>query len=253
MIKEVYAQYNFQYLIKLYDAYVKIGDTREILYIAGRILQCEDDLIDKTLLISIFDKIYEIFKPIRKNCRDIMEIEGQEKEKEHKKKVKYIKEYKSKYFSDLAQIIERFTKDIKIGISMYQAKNKEIEAFLQFCYADYKRYQCEFTLEQETRETLIKETEEAYLKYFELLENGNVCLVSPAYLAGNYHYSIFLFEVKEDKVKAIRYLKTERFKAIDLLDTVFKNFTESYALLSTITETLTNWVILTNYKDEEEE
>ena len=77
--------------------------------------------------------------------------------------------------------------------------------------------------------------------------------MSPAYLAGNYHYSIFLFEVKEDKVGAIRYLKNERFKAIDLLDTVFKNFTESYELISTITETLTNWVILTNYKDEEEE
>ena len=84
-----------------------------------------------------------------------MEIEGQEKEREHKKRVKYIKEYKSKYFSDLAQIIEKFTKDIKIGISIYQARNKEIEAFFFFFYYDYKRYQCEIIFEQETKESLI--------------------------------------------------------------------------------------------------
>jgi hypothetical protein len=253
MIKEVYAQCNFEYLIKLYETYVKIGDTKDILNIAGRILQCEDEVVDKTLLIDIFDKIYEIFKPIRKNCRDIMEIEGQEKEREHKKRVKYIKEYKSKYFSDLSQVLAKFTNDISKGVIINHTRNKEIEAFLQFCYADYKRYQCEVTLDQETKEELLKETDKAYNDYFELLKEGNVCLVSPAYLAGNYHYSIFLFEVKEDKVGAIRYLKNERFKAIDLLDTVFKNFTESYELISTITETLTNWVILTNYKDEEEE
>jgi hypothetical protein len=32
---------------------------------------------------------------------------------------------------------------------------------------------------------------------------------------------------------------------------MFKNFIESYELLDIITTTLTNWVILTNYKDVE--
>ena len=59
----------------------------------------------------------------------------------------------------------------------------------------------------------------------------------------------FMFEVKNTKNEAIKYLKDQRLWYITQLDTMFKNFIESYDILDTITTTLTNWVILTNYKE----
>ena len=55
MIKEVYAQCNLQYLQKLFDAYVKIKDEENIIYIGGRMIQSEDDQVDKTMVVQIFD------------------------------------------------------------------------------------------------------------------------------------------------------------------------------------------------------
>lgn len=40
-----------------------------------------------------------------------------------------------------------------------------------------------------------------------MLKDHNVCEVSPASITGHYHYSIFLFEVKNTKNEAIKYLK----------------------------------------------
>lgn len=95
----------------------------------------------------------------------------------------------------------------------------------------------------------MKDTDEAYQKYFKLCENANVNVVSPPLLTGHYHYAMFMFEVKEERKNAIKYLKKERVKFIHYLDTAFKNFLESYKLLDIINETLTNWVILTGFSE----
>ena len=43
-----------------------------------------------------------------------------------------------------------------------------------------------------------------------MLTDNNVCEVSPASITGHYHYSIFMFEVKNTKNEAIKYLKNQR-------------------------------------------
>ena len=60
------------------------------------------------------------------------------------------------------------------------------------------------------KEEYIKETEECYKRYFQMLTDNNVCEVSPASITGPYHYSIFMFEVKNTKNEAIKYLKDQR-------------------------------------------
>ena len=62
MIKEVYAQLNSEYLNKLFETYIKINDEKEIINIGGRLIQSEDEIINKSKIIEIFDKFYEIFK-----------------------------------------------------------------------------------------------------------------------------------------------------------------------------------------------
>ena len=251
MIKEVYAQCNLQYLQKLFDAYVKIKDEENIIYIGGRMIQSEDDQVDKTMVVQIFDMIYQIFSKKRKTCRDVLQIESIELQNGNKKRLKSIREYKSKLFSEVSQVLTRFINDIKKGIKNNRNRNKELILFFNFNLADYRRYLCEVTLDPLLKEAYIKETENTYLEYFEMLDENNVCNVSPASITGHYHYSIFLFEVKNTKTEAIQYLKNQRFEYIARLDTMFKNFIESYELIDIITTTLTNWVILTNFKEVE--
>ena len=251
MIKEVYAQCNLLYLQKLFDTYLKINDEEEIVYIGGRIIQSEDEQVDKTLCVQIFDTFYQIFSKKRKSCREVLQIEALEEKNGNKKRLRAIKEYKAKLFSEVSQLLTKLINDIKKGIKNNENRNKELEAFLQLNLSDYKRYLCECTLDPLLKQENIRETESFYQKYFNLLKEANVCNVSPASISGHYHYSIFLFEVKNTKNEAIKYLKDQRFEYIALLDTMFKNFIESYELLDTITTTLTNWVILTNYKEVE--
>lgn len=251
MIKEVYAQCNLQYLQKLFDAYVKIKDEENIIYIGGRMIQSEDEQVDKTMVVQIFDMIYQIFSKKRKTCRDVLQIESIELQNGNKKRLKSIREYKSKLFSEVSQILTRFINDIKKGIKNNRNRNKELILFFNFNLADYRRYLCEVTLDPLLKEAYIKETENTYLDYFKMLDENNVCNVSPASITGHYHYSIFLFEVKNTKTEAIQYLKNQRFEYIARLDTMFKNFIESYELIDIITTTLTNWVILTNFKEVE--
>jgi hypothetical protein len=59
---------------------------------------------------------------------------------------------------------------------------------------------------------------------------------------------MFLFEVKKTRKEAIDYLQQVRIESIDKLDTIFKNFTESYKMMDLINETLTSWSILTDNK-----
>lgn len=251
MIKEVYAQCNLQYLQKLFDAYVKIKDEENIIYIGGRMIQSEDDQVDKTMVTQIFDMIYQIFTKKRKTCRDVLQIESIELRNGNKKRLKSIREYKSKLFSEVSQILTRFINDIKKGIKNNRNRNKELILFFNLNLADYRRYLCEVTLDPLLKEEYIKETENTYLDFFKMLDENNVCNVSPASITGHYHYSIFLFEVKNTKTEAIQYLKNQRFEYIARLDTMFKNFIESYELIDIITTTLTNWVILTNFKEVE--
>ena len=251
MIKEVYAQCNLPYLQKLFETYIKINDEQEIIYIGGRIIQSEDDQVDKAACVQIFDTFYQIVSKKRKICREIQQIEAIEEKNGKEQNLEAIKEYKTKVFSDIALVLNKLVNDIKKGIRNNENRNKELEAFLQFNLADYKRYLCEVTLDPTMKEELIEETEQCYLKYFQMLEEANVCNVSPASISGHYHYAIFMFEIQNKKTHAIKYLKDQRFEYISRLDTMFKNFIESYELLDIITTTLTNWVILTNYKDVE--
>ena len=165
---------------------------------------------------------------------------------EIKKKLGFVREYKEKYFEMLGGVILNIVNDIKKAIRNAHDKNKELEAFLQLNYADYSRYLCEVTLNKNKKESLMEETDKAYKDYFDLCEKANVCLVSTPYMAGHYHYSLFQFEVKGDQEGAIKYLNLQKSKFIDLLDTVFKNFTDSYEILNLITDTLTNWILLAN-------
>ena len=132
MIKEVYAQCNLQYLQKLFDAYVKIKDEENIIYIGGRMIQSEDDQVDKTMVVQIFDMIYQIFSKKRKTCRDVLQIESIELQNGNKKRLKSIREYKSKLFSEVSQVLTRFINDIKKGIKNNRNRNKELILFFNF-------------------------------------------------------------------------------------------------------------------------
>ena len=244
MLKEVYIQGNIKHLKQLYETYKEIKDERELVKIAGRIIQSDDESVDKAYIVDIFDEVYGTISKHRKECREILELEGNLKIANDKKKLSYVTEYKRKYFEHIGTLIQDLINDIKKAIKNAHKKNVELEAFLQLNYADYSRYLCEITIDEHKKPMLKAETEKAYLDYFDMCDKANVCLVSTPYMAGQYHYSLFQFEIKEEKAAAIKYLNLQKSRFIDLLDTVFKNFTDSYDILNLITDTLTNWILL---------
>ena len=253
MLKDIYVQGNVKYLKKIYEAYKEIKDETELIKIAGRIIQSDDEEIDKQYITSLFDEVYTIIAGHRKECRDLLELEGNLQLGNDTKKLSYVREYKEKYFEQLSGYILNIVNDIKKAIRNAHGKNKELEAFLQLNLADYNRYLCEVTLNKQKKEALKDETERAYQDYFDMCEKANVCLVSTPYMTGHYHYSLFQFEVKEDQDGAIKYLNLQKSRFIDLLDTVFKNFTDSYDILNLITDTLTNWILLANSGNDNEQ
>jgi hypothetical protein len=253
MLEQVYVQGNVKYLKKIFETYKEINDERELIKIAGRIIQSDDEDFDKNYITSLFDEVYKIISGHRKECRDMLELERNLELSGDKKKLGFIKEYKEKYFEFFGGIILNIVNDIKKAIRNAHEKNKELEAFLQLNYADYSRYLCEVTLNKNKKEQLMEETDKAYNDYFDLCEKAHVCLVSTPYMAGHYHYSLFKFEVQEDQEGAIKYLNLQKSRFIDLLDTVFKNFTDSYEILNLITDTLTNWILLANSGNDNEQ
>lgn len=253
MIQEIFARCDVINLEKLFDYYGEINDVDKMFGVGGRILQSEDsNLLDKNLLVKIFDTLYKVIDNKRKTCDKLKEIEILEGKNKSRTHLSYLHQYKAKLYGDLGQLLQKMIVDIKKGIKNNEGgKNKEVEMFLTLCLCDYQRYLCETTVEEDVKQKYIKETEESYLALFKLYEEYNTCEVSPAYITAHYHYAIFQFDVKREYKDAINYLKKIRFDIIGLLDTMFKNFLESYDLLDVITSTLTNWVIITNYKDED--
>lgn len=113
--------------------------------------------------------------------------------------------------------------------------------------ADYSRYLCEFTIEEQHKPELIKETENYYVKFISAITEVGMSLVNPCSLTGYYHFGIFMFEIQDKKVEAIRYMKTKHQEIVSNLDYSYKYFIDSYQLIDLITDTLTIWVINTNY------
>ena len=96
---------------------------------------------------------------------------------------------------------------------------------------------------------LLKETDEYYNKAIKLLEEVKSKVVDPSYLTCHYHYSIFLFDLANRKEEAILKMQTKQQAVVDNLDVAYKHHIESYEIIDLIRESMTNWIISTNYQN----
>jgi hypothetical protein len=118
--------------------------------------------------------------------------------------------------------------------------------FLSLSIADYSRYLCEIA-QQERKGVVMKETEEFYKTFFDIVSEANLHTVNPCSLTGYYHYCIFVYEIMNRKDDAIQMLKTKHQEIIDNLDTAYNVYVDSYSILELITETLTVWIVSSDY------
>jgi hypothetical protein len=120
--------------------------------------------------------------------------------------------------------------------------------FLSLSIADYSRYLCE-VVPDEKRDNIVKQTEDFYKNFFDIADRTGLHIVNPCFLTGYYHFCIFIFEILEKKGEAIHLLKSKHQEIIDNLDTAYTIYVDSYSILELITETLTVWIVSTNYKN----
>lgn len=96
---------------------------------------------------------------------------------------------------------------------------------------------------------MILETKNRYQLVLEELRLLNINSVSPCYVTTNYHYSIFTYEILMNKIEAIELLKETYDNIIYNLDSVYKNYLDTYHLLDKIMKTLLNWGMKIDYNN----
>lgn len=115
MIKSVIAKGDQEYLNKLFETYISIGDRKEILKVAGKIIQ-RSNKVPKAELIKIFDVIYENISKDRKVFRSIIDQEAIEMKNGNRKTSVYLSEYKVQLSQAYVEKIKKIIKDIRKGI-----------------------------------------------------------------------------------------------------------------------------------------
>ncbi len=115
MIKSVIAKGDQEYLNKLFETYLSIGDRKEILKVAGKIIQ-RSNKVPKAELIRIFDVIYENISKDRKVFRSIIDQEATELKKANRKAASYLAEYKIQLSRAYVEQVKKIIKDIRKGI-----------------------------------------------------------------------------------------------------------------------------------------
>lgn len=123
MIKEAYAQCNVDYLLKLFESYYELKDEQEIFYIGGRLIQSNEQGLNKETYIRIFDVFYQIFAKNRSSLRQLVQLEQYEDLNGKLKNKHFIEEYKIKLCSDFSQTLTKLINDIKKGIRNSENKN----------------------------------------------------------------------------------------------------------------------------------
>lgn len=113
------------------------------------------------------------------------------------------------------------------------------------------RYLCEITINEKEKKQLILDTEETFLNHFRLLEDCYVSIVNPANITAHFHYAIFVYEILEEKIKAIKMLRKKHQDIVNNLDSIYKSYKNDYYIFDRITDTLTLWVLNSNYLIEE--
>jgi hypothetical protein len=115
MIKSVIAKGDQEYLNKLFETYLSIGDRKEILKVAGKIIQ-RSNKVPKTELIRIFDVIYENISKDRKVFRSIIDQEATETKNRNRRTSSFLAEYKIQLSRAYIEQIKKIIKDIRKGI-----------------------------------------------------------------------------------------------------------------------------------------
>ena len=143
-------------------------------------------------------------------------------------------------------MVKKVIKAIKKAISSLDDNDNEKLLFFNLNLADYQRYLCEVSANEEMKQENIKECDISYNKLFKMFEDQNISKVNPCRVTALYHYSIFLYEICNKKIDAIQKLKGYHQEIIENLDIAYKVYLETYDLLNIITENLTSWIINRN-------
>ncbi len=93
-------------------------------------IQIEDEIINKSKIIKIFDKFIKFFKKYREQYRQIQQMELNLVKRNQLKQQSYLQIYKQKYCYDISSLLNKLTGDIKRAIKVNHNRKKEIEAFL---------------------------------------------------------------------------------------------------------------------------
>ena len=83
------------------------------------------------------------------------------------------------------------------------------------------------------------------------MEDCYVGIVNPANLTAQFHQAIFIYEILDDKIRAIKMLRKVHQDIVNNLDFINKSYKSDYYIFDRITDTITLWVLNSDYLEVE--
>ncbi|MCQ2821494.1 MAG: 14-3-3 family protein [archaeon] len=231
---KTYTREEYVYLAKLYERAERFED---MVYFINKYVELDASLSheERNILSAGYKNI---ISAKRASWRLLNSLERKE-EKKSSPQIEYIKEIKTKIEGELNKICS----DIQSVIDKYllpNAKESEPKVFFLKLQGDYYRYKSEYAIGNEFEEACDK-AEAAYKQATEIAEK-DIPISNSTRLGLALNFSVFYYEIKNQKEAACNLAKTAFDKAMKVLDELEKvKAKDTLLIIQLLKENLILW------------
>jgi 14-3-3 protein epsilon len=235
MAEKNYTRDEYLYLAKLYERAEKFDDMVKWI---GKFVQLDPNLShDERNILSAGYK--NVISSKRASWRLLHSLEKKEEKKSSSQNLNYLLEVKGRIEDEMRTICN----DIQDTLDKYlipNAKDFEIKVFYLKLKGDYYRYRAEFTSGQE-QDKAGNQAERAYREAYDIAEK-NIPISSSTRLGLALNFSVFYYEIKNQKEEACIIAKSAFEESMKILDDLERNKAkDTILIIQLLKENLILW------------
>lgn len=184
---------------------------------------------------------YKNIITVRRSGLRVLGVLEQDENSENNNRLPKLQAFKSTLIEELDKYCYELINLVDTKL-LPAAKTPEAQLFYEKLKADYYRYICEAKEGDEKKESAAK-AKECYERALEIAKD-QIQPFKPSYLGLILNYSVYLYEIAEQKDKAIELAKTTKDEVENTIDqnTDDESFTEANTILNLLLENVELWL-----------
>ena len=214
---------------------------QEMVKLMKRVIELNPDLsADERNLLSVAYK-NAINQP-RKGIRSLdVTIDQEQREgTNNESRISSLRDIRTKMFQELSATCNDVEELIDSQL-LPASSSAEARVFYHKMKADYLRYVCEFMEDGDDKAEAAEKTKECYEEAINIAKN-DIPPYKPSYLGLLLNYSVFLYEIMDNKEEAIELSKKTHAESIQLLDENSENsYQEANMILQLLHDNTVLW------------